>query len=466
MRTQRSLFRTALFVAASAAALVSAASSPAGADVLSAEYDATKCLGDSRDLNTTDPITGAAIFTRSSGTIRNVASDGPKNIHCPIVKTTSAPGVVNDAFRYIDIPIETASGATVSCWVNVWSTEVTGPGSTNNRQTVFMGSRSTTGTLRINGLSTPTGYWPADGASTPAKWKYLDLGCTLPTSSKVGRYRVSEGGSDQPGYRIYGATNCQPDATNTILWRNIPTTLDAHGGYIMGQASGGASKWAMRCPVPNFSLVTVSVGRAGSNPMGCNFNSTDFSDFTWNASQHWQGASWPSEVLRRDVQMAVSVPLTQTFNLLCGQNQANGDGKLLSYRVRPQRPRPWSVSASRGLSPGNVFDNSASTRFTTNGNAQAGDWIRIDLGSSKWFDQVIQDSGTSSNDYARGLVVEASSNASGPWTSLWSGTGTSRVVNAWFPQHYARYIRVRLTSGFSSWWSIHDLQVHGINDLP
>ncbi|HEY0713511.1 MAG TPA: discoidin domain-containing protein, partial [Polyangia bacterium] len=150
-------------------------------------------------------------------------------------------------------------------------------------------------------------------------------------------------------------------------------------------------------------------------------------------------------------------------NLFCGQNQALGDGKLLSYRVRRQPARPWTVLASTGLNPGNVKDNDPATRFTTNVNGAAGHSLTIDFGAARSFDQVVMDSGTSSNDYARGFKVQLSYDNQ-TWTDLFSGTGTGRVMQAKFSEQYARYLRIVLTSGFGWWWSIHELNVYSIWD--
>ncbi|HEY0709474.1 MAG TPA: discoidin domain-containing protein [Polyangia bacterium] len=433
---------------------------PALANVLSQPYDATKCLGDDRDNNS---------FVRAGGKITNT-SGTTKTIHCPIVKTTSGPSAADDRIEYVDIPVETTSGA-VECSINVWRSFIGTPTDTINHQNriaKYTSSRSSTGTLRITpGSSNPSGYWTANGSTaSPQRWYYADLACTLPANAAVGGYRVSEFGSTQTGHQIHPVVSCGIDASNTMLWRYIdanPATQAWNGGHIMGQASGNFSKFAMRCAVPNNALIDFAVARAtgAGHHLGCKLDSNDFSTFTWRATNG--SSAWPSEVLRRFAEPIIAVPISESHILYCGQNQALGDGRLLSYRVRLQPARTWTVLASTGIGASNVKDNDPATRFTTNMNGAAGQSLTIDFGSARSFDQINMDSGTSSNDHARGFKVELSHDNQ-TWTEIYTGTGTGRFIQARLSEQYARYVRIVLTSGFGWWWSIHELNVYSIWD--
>lgn len=430
----------------------------AAADVLTT-YNATKCWGDSKG---TDP--GLQRIAGTPNRIRN-NSAVPMFVHCPIVKTTSAPGITNDAFNYADVPLQVPSG-NVECRINVWDSKIDHSTYAN----IFWARDQSggTGTMRIEPFGqTPTGYWDKSGAGAgePPSWLYLDLICKLPPGASLSDYQVSESGTNQTGYRIYSSLSCAPDASNTLDWRNVPgidTDIEniSHGGYSQGQATPGGTKYAMKCPLPPNTIVRFTVGPAGVNLLGCNLNNTNLSSPTWTASTI--GNSFPTEGLRQYPQPVMVAPVAgaSVDNMICGVQGPQGDGKVVSYRTRPQPVRTaWVTSALVGANTANAKDNNGTTRWTTGVNGAAGQWFKVDFGSARGFGQVTMDSGTSTNDFARNFDVQVSNNNVN-WTTVATATGTNRFISVTFGEQSARYFRIRLNSSFNAWWSIHELNVY------
>ncbi|MDQ6422704.1 discoidin domain-containing protein [Paenibacillus sp. LHD-117] len=121
----------------------------------------------------------------------------------------------------------------------------------------------------------------------------------------------------------------------------------------------------------------------------------------------------------------------------------------------------WTASASQteaGSSAGNALDASASTRWSGGVPQASGQTFQVDMGASRWFNHIVMDSGASTGDYARGYVIEVSSNGTS-WRTVASGEGASAAIAANFPITEARYIRVTLKEASPSWWSISDFRV-------
>jgi hypothetical protein len=111
--------------------------------------------------------------------------------------------------------------------------------------------------------------------------------------------------------------------------------------------------------------------------------------------------------------------------------------------------------------PANALDGNMSTRFATNEPQKPGLFFQVDMKAPETFDEVAMYSPSAPTDYARGYLVEVSSNGSS-WVPVASctGTGTPEVVS--FPAQTAQYIRVTLTTAESPyWWSVDEFDVYG-----
>ncbi len=125
----------------------------------------------------------------------------------------------------------------------------------------------------------------------------------------------------------------------------------------------------------------------------------------------------------------------------------------------------WLASASNSsASPTLAIDNLNSTRWTS-GLAQAADqWFQIDTGpAAKSYDQLVV-STSSSGDYLRGYKVAVSDDGV-VWSEPIAQGAGSVALTASFPEQTSRYLRVTLTSGTGSWWSIHNLKLYGSTEV-
>ncbi len=121
----------------------------------------------------------------------------------------------------------------------------------------------------------------------------------------------------------------------------------------------------------------------------------------------------------------------------------------------------WSASASStegGGSATNAIDGNYATRWSSGAAQTNGQWFQVDLGSSQWFNHLIMDSGSNTNDYARGYIVQISNDGVN-WSEIAVGQGTGPVETVNFPNTQGRYIKVIQTGSASSWWSIVEFRV-------
>ncbi len=107
----------------------------------------------------------------------------------------------------------------------------------------------------------------------------------------------------------------------------------------------------------------------------------------------------------------------------------------------------------------NAFDDNPSTRFSTDADQSAGLYFRVDLGSSKTFDELSMNVPNSPTDYARAFVVEVSNNGTS-WSTVANCAGSGPYETISFPDQTARYVQVVLTSGVDYWWSVDEFDLY------
>ena len=107
-----------------------------------------------------------------------------------------------------------------------------------------------------------------------------------------------------------------------------------------------------------------------------------------------------------------------------------------------------------------AIDDDATTRWTTGGGQQPGQYLSLDLGRAQAVRRVVLDGGTDVNDFPVGYQLSTSTDGvqwSGP---LASGTGQGQLTVIDLLATQARYIRVTLTSTAGQWWTVADLRVY------
>lgn len=127
--------------------------------------------------------------------------------------------------------------------------------------------------------------------------------------------------------------------------------------------------------------------------------------------------------------------------------------------VSPLSRNGWSASASvshDGEPPSNALDGNFDTRWSSGQPQSAGISFQVDMGSVQSFRSIALDCGASGGDYPRGYQVFVSSDGSTWSSSIATGQGSGGYTMITFPQQSARYIKVVLTAGSGSWWSIDE----------
>ncbi|MBC9823940.1 discoidin domain-containing protein [Terrabacter sp. MAHUQ-38] len=116
---------------------------------------------------------------------------------------------------------------------------------------------------------------------------------------------------------------------------------------------------------------------------------------------------------------------------------------------------PWPNDAL-----GHLLDGDIGSRYSSGTSLYDGMWIQVDMGQPQTFSKVVLDSGSSTDDYARGADVYVSSDGSG-WTKVASIVADGQPTQAvTFPTQTARYLKVVNTGSAGSWWSIAELKVY------
>ncbi|WP_220136715.1 discoidin domain-containing protein [Streptomyces himalayensis] len=182
--------------------------------------------------------------------------------------------------------------------------------------------------------------------------------------------------------------------------------------------------------------------------------STDGANWTTAATGNGTGAAvlaqFPVQTARH-----LKIALTGSSTSWWSIHELNLYGELERSRTG------WTATASAtepGGAAGNALDSDSGTRWSIGAPQAAGQWFKADIGSRQWFNHLVLDSGTSTNDYPRGFTVEVSDDNT-TWRTIANGEGTNAVTTVNFPITQARYIRVTLTKAAGSWWSIAELRV-------
>jgi hypothetical protein len=125
----------------------------------------------------------------------------------------------------------------------------------------------------------------------------------------------------------------------------------------------------------------------------------------------------------------------------------------------------WIATASVACStepPSRALDAQVGTRFSTCQNQRPGQWFRIDMLAPRAFSKITLDAAKSPGDYPRAYEVFATNDLAKWGAPIATGTGTTQLVSISLPNQRARYIKIVQTGSAPRWWSIHELDVHGV----
>jgi aryl-phospho-beta-D-glucosidase BglC (GH1 family) len=183
--------------------------------------------------------------------------------------------------------------------------------------------------------------------------------------------------------------------------------------------------------------------------------STDASNWTTVASGTGNAESI---LINFPVQTARYLKIVQTGSASSWWSIAD----LQVFGEAEQLRNSWSATASsteNGVVVGNALDNELSTRWSSGAAQAAGQWFKVNLGSSQWFNHIVMNSGSSTGDYIRGYRVQVSADNLN-WTTVAVGEGTGPEITVNFPIVQAQYIKVTGTKSSDSWWSIADFRAY------
>ena len=120
----------------------------------------------------------------------------------------------------------------------------------------------------------------------------------------------------------------------------------------------------------------------------------------------------------------------------------------------------WTVTASTYGDDTAMLDDDLNSRWTSSTGQSAGQWIQLDLGRVQSFSRLSMDSGSSSDDYARGFQILTSEDGE-HWKSIADNQGTGATIMESFPRQTVRYVKIVLTTDTPAWWwSIAELKLY------
>jgi hypothetical protein len=122
----------------------------------------------------------------------------------------------------------------------------------------------------------------------------------------------------------------------------------------------------------------------------------------------------------------------------------------------------WQVSALSSCmycQPPRAIDGDETTRWASNVNQYAGLWFQIDLGKPQFFFSIVIDSQLDSGDHAQQLNVYFSNTPNFDQPTRSGIIGSDVTTVAFDTPIVARYIKLELATGYTSWWSIDELNI-------
>jgi len=186
---------------------------------------------------------------------------------------------------------------------------------------------------------------------------------------------------------------------------------------------------------------------------------------SWNKVTSISGPGQPTQVATFATQTARYLKVVQTGSAgnwwsiaeLNVYDDPNVDAPLPrdGWSATASDESPWPNDAL-----GHILDGDLSSRYSSGTGQYDGMWIQVDMGQPQTFSKVVLDSGSSTDDYARGADVYVSPDGSG-WTKVASIVADGQPIQtATFPTQTARYLKVVNTGSAGNWWSIAEFNVY------
>jgi len=121
----------------------------------------------------------------------------------------------------------------------------------------------------------------------------------------------------------------------------------------------------------------------------------------------------------------------------------------------------WYATASRNsYNAVRALDGVVATRWDTSQSQVPGQWFQLDLLTTRTFDRIVLDQGSSSGDWPRGYQIHVSNDGVNWGSAIATGAGKSGTTTISFTARSARYIRITQTGSNGGYWSIHELGIY------
>ncbi|GAB3741713.1 discoidin domain-containing protein [Microlunatus parietis] len=116
----------------------------------------------------------------------------------------------------------------------------------------------------------------------------------------------------------------------------------------------------------------------------------------------------------------------------------------------------WRATASHTEQDGaaaRMLDGDQATRWSSGAGQSPGEWVRLDFGTERTFDQVRLSVGANVGDYVRAYRLETSADGE-TWTPVARGRGSTGTMIIPLPRTTTRHLRLVSEGSSGSWWSI------------
>jgi len=260
----------------------------------------------SLDSNVT--IVGSTIKAVSTGA----------TVHCPIVKSTSGPGISADAIKSVQVNFTFgATRGTANCSSYAWKGQINGTETDANPpypwgdvQTASLSGTGVTATpLSLPALSA-TNYW--------GNWYYADIKCDLPGNASLNSYTVVENGFRQSS-PIFSPTSCVASANNTGAYTFAGGNLESREHISSDELFG------MNCGFGGRANTELDVMVS----LNANFSSRYTTPGVYSTLIHPTG-QWPTQ----DVFLpAFNFDDGTVATLFSVDSPSSGDGRVFGYRL-------------------------------------------------------------------------------------------------------------------------------------
>ncbi len=114
----------------------------------------------------------------------------------------------------------------------------------------------------------------------------------------------------------------------------------------------------------------------------------------------------------------------------------------------------------------NALDDDITTRWSTVGPQESGQWFSVDMKSQVVFNRIILDASNSPNDWPAGYAVYVSADGTNWGYPVVTGQGYAAITTIDIPLVKTQYVKVEQTGTKGGYWSINEFYLGLYSDIP